>query len=71
MTLTLQEEQRLRTSENRVLGRIFGHKKEEVTKGLRKCCNEELHNLYSSPIIRVFKRWIMRWQIILKWILKK
>jgi hypothetical protein len=35
--------------ENRVLRRIFGPKRAEVTGGCRKLHNEELHNLYSSP----------------------
>jgi hypothetical protein len=42
--------------ENRVLRRIFGSKRDEVTGGCRKLYNEELHNLYSSPnIIRMIK----------------
>jgi hypothetical protein len=42
--------------ENRVLRRIFGQKRDEVTGGWRKLHNEELHNLYSSPsIIRMSK----------------
>jgi hypothetical protein len=36
---------------NRVLRTIFGPKREEVTKALRKLHNEELHNLHSSPNI--------------------
>jgi hypothetical protein len=44
-------------SENRVLRRIFGPKREEVAGGWRGLHNEELHNLYTSPnIIRVVKR---------------
>jgi hypothetical protein len=40
--------------ENRVLRRIFGPKRDEVTGGWRKLHNEELHNLYSSSnIIRI------------------
>jgi hypothetical protein len=35
--------------ENRVLRRIFGPKRDEITEGWRKLHNEELHNLYSSP----------------------
>jgi hypothetical protein len=42
--------------ENRVLRRIFGPKRDEVTGGWRKLHNEELHNLFSSPsIIRMIK----------------
>jgi hypothetical protein len=37
--------------ENRLLRRILGPKKDEVTGGWRKLHNEELHNLYSSPSI--------------------
>jgi hypothetical protein len=50
-TLTLREERRLRVFENRVLRRIFGQKRDEVTVEWRKHHNEELHNLYSSPNI--------------------
>jgi hypothetical protein len=39
----------LRVSENRVLRRIFGHKREAVTGGWRRLHNVELHNLYTSP----------------------
>jgi hypothetical protein len=46
----------LRLSENRVLRRMFGHKREEVAGGWRRLHNEELHNLYASPdIIRVIQ----------------
>jgi hypothetical protein len=49
--------------ENRVLRRIFGPKRNEVTGGWRKLHNEELHNLYSSPnIIRMIKLRRMRLQ---------
>jgi hypothetical protein len=42
--------------ENRVLRRIFGPKRDEVTGDWRKLHNEEFHNLYSSPsIIRMIK----------------
>jgi hypothetical protein len=55
-SLTLREEHRLRVFGNRVLRRIFGPKRDEVTKEWRKLLNEELHNLYSSPdIIRQVK----------------
>jgi hypothetical protein len=52
----LREEHRLRVFENRVLRRVFGPKRDEVTAEWRKLHNEELHNLYSSPdIIRQVK----------------
>jgi hypothetical protein len=48
--------------ENRVLTRIFGPRRDEVTGDWRKLYNEELHNLYSSPnIIRINKSRRMRW----------
>jgi len=59
---TLREECRLRVFENRVLGRIFGPKRERVTGEWRKLHNEELNNPYSSPnIVQVIKLNIMRW----------
>jgi PAS domain-containing protein len=45
--------------ENRVLRRIFGPKRDEVTGSWRKLRNEELHDLYSSP--RMMKSRRMRW----------
>jgi hypothetical protein len=50
-SLTLREELRLKEFENRVLGRIFGPKRYEVTREWRKLHNEELNDLYSSPDI--------------------
>jgi hypothetical protein len=48
--------------ENKVLRRIFGPKRDEVTGRWRKLHNEELHGLYSSPsIVRVIKARRMRW----------
>jgi hypothetical protein len=44
-SLTLREEHRLRVFENRVLRRIFGPKRDEVTGGWRKLHNEELRDL--------------------------
>jgi hypothetical protein len=49
--VTLREEHRVRVFENRVLRRIFGHKRDVVTGEWRKIHNEELHNLYSYPDI--------------------
>jgi hypothetical protein len=55
-SLKLSEEYRLRVFENKVLRRIFGPKRSEVTRGWRKLPNEELRDLYSSPsIIRIVK----------------
>jgi hypothetical protein len=60
--LTLREEHRLRVLENRVVWRIFGPKRDEVTGECRKLHNGELHNLYSSPdVIRQIKSRRMRW----------
>jgi hypothetical protein len=59
--VTLKEEHRLRVFENRVLRRIFGPKRDEVTGGWRKLHNEELHDVYTSPnIIRIIKSRRMR-----------
>jgi hypothetical protein len=58
----LREEHRLRVFENRVLRRIFGPKRDEVTGEWRKLHKGELHNLYSSSyIIRQIKSRRMRW----------
>ena len=54
-SLTLREEDRLRVFENRVLRRIFGPKRDEVTWEWRKLHNEELNDLYSQNIIQVIK----------------
>ena len=50
-SLILREKQRLRVFENRVLMRIFGPKRDEITKEWRKLHNEELNDLCSSPNI--------------------
>ncbi|KAJ4441956.1 hypothetical protein ANN_11820 [Periplaneta americana] len=61
-TLTLREEHRLRVFENKVLRKIFGAKRDEVTGEWRKLHNAELHALYSSPdIIRNIKSRRLRW----------
>ena len=53
----MREERRLRVSENRVLKRILGAKREEVTGEWRKLHNEELNDQYSSTnIVRVYNR---------------
>jgi len=58
----LREERRLRVFENRVLRRVFGPRRDEVTGEWKKLHNEELRNLYSLPsIVRVVKSRIMRW----------
>ena len=50
-SFTLREERRLKMFENRVLRRIFGPKRDEVTGECRKLHNEELNDLYFSPNI--------------------
>jgi len=61
-SLILREERRLRLYENRVLRKVFGPKRDEVTGEWRKLHNEELNNLYSlSNIVRVVKSRQMRW----------
>jgi hypothetical protein len=58
----LRKERRLRVFENRVLRRVFGLKRNQVTGDWRKFHNEELHNLYSSPkSVRVIKTRRIRW----------
>jgi hypothetical protein len=52
----LREEHGLKVFKNRVLRRIFGPKRDEVTGERRKLHNEELDDMYSSPnIIRVIR----------------
>jgi hypothetical protein len=47
LSLTLREEERLGVFENRVLRRIFGPKRDEMTGEWRRLYNEELNHLYS------------------------
>ena len=61
-SLTLREESKLRVFENRVLRRVFGTKRNEVTGEWRKLHNDLLSDLYSLPnIVRVVKSRRMRW----------
>jgi hypothetical protein len=61
-SLTLREERRLTVFENRVLRRVFGPRRDEVTGDWRKLHHEELSDLYSLPnIVRVVKSRRMRW----------
>jgi hypothetical protein len=61
-SLKLREECRLRVLEDRVLRRILGPKRDEVTGGWRKLHNEELRSLYPLPsIIKMIKIRRMRW----------
>jgi hypothetical protein len=61
-SLKLREEDRLRAFENRVMRRIFGPKRYDVTGEWRKLHNKELRNLYSFPnIIRRIKPRQMKW----------
>jgi hypothetical protein len=55
-SLTLREERRLWVFENRVLRKLFGPKRDEVTGEWRKLHDEELNDLYSLPnTVRVVK----------------
>jgi len=61
-SFTLKEERKLREFENRVLRRLFGLKRDEVTREGRKLHNEELHALFYSPNIAwVIKSRRIRW----------
>ena len=61
-SLTSREERRLRVFENRVLRRVFGPRRDDVTGEWRKLHNEELNDLYcSTNIVRVIKSGRIRW----------
>jgi hypothetical protein len=56
LSLTLWEERKLKGFENKVLRRISGPRRDEVTGEWRRLHNEDLNDLYSSPnIVRVIK----------------
>jgi len=60
-SLTLREERKLRVSENMVLRRIFGPRRDKVTGEWRRLHKKELNDLYSSPnIVQVIKSRRMR-----------
>jgi hypothetical protein len=60
----LREERRLRVFENRVLRRVFGLKRDEMTGEWGKMHNEELNDLHALPnILRVVKSKRMRWAV--------
>ena len=61
-SLILREEHKLRVFENRVLGKTFGRKRDQVTGEWRRLHNEELNDMYSSLyIIQVIQLRRMRW----------
>ena len=61
-SLMLREEQRLRVFENKVLRKIFGPKRDEVTGEWRRLHKEELYELYCTPYITyVIKPRNVRW----------
>jgi hypothetical protein len=62
LAMTLKEEYRLRVFEKRVLRRMFGLRRDEVTGGWRKLHNEEILNLYpSASVIKMIKPRKMVW----------
>ena len=61
-SLTLREEQRSRVFENKVLRKIFGAKRGEITGEWRKLHNSEIHAMYSArKLIRNLKSRRLRW----------
>jgi hypothetical protein len=61
-SLILREENRLKVIQKRLLRRISGLKRDEITGGWRKLHNEELRKIYSSPnIIIMTNSWMTQW----------
>jgi hypothetical protein len=61
-SLTLREERKLKVSENMVLRKMFGPRRDKVMGEWRRLQNEELNDMYSSPsTVRVIKSRRMKW----------
>ena len=59
---TLADKHKLRVFENKVLRKIYGPKRDEMTGEWRRLHNEELHGLYDSPdVVRIMKSRRLRW----------
>jgi hypothetical protein len=63
----LSAKRSLKVSENRILRRIFGPKREEVARGWRRLHDEEFYNLYASPNIIIVIKWRMGWKGMFVW----
>ena len=62
LAITLREKRKLRVLKNRVLRRIFGPRRDEVTGEWRRLHKMELYSLYSSTnVIRLIKSRRIRW----------
>jgi hypothetical protein len=62
LSLTLNDEHRLRMCDNRFVRNAYGPKRDEVREAWRKLHNEELYSFHSSPnIIRPIKLGSVRW----------
>ena len=65
---TLADEHKLRVFENKVLRKIYGPKRDEMTGEWRRLHNEELHGLYDSPdVVRIMKSQRLRWAGHVAW----
>jgi hypothetical protein len=60
-SLALIEQRRLGVADNRMLRRIFGSRRDEVTGGWRKLHNEDFITCTIFQIVRMAKRSRMRW----------